>query len=112
MNNNNYKKNIMSGQKVKSQSVPEPSDELLRKFFKLSLKKDKPIDLHYYHESYNGNVAIKTVDGDDKILVNTKYEDEDHTSEIKETYSTDVYLLMVTANSIYVMFDKSKLTNK
>ena len=71
---------------------------------KLSLKKDKPIDLHFYEESYNGNVGIKPVD-DDKILYNKLYEDDDHTSEIKEVYNINKYLLVVTANSIYIIFN-------
>lgn len=103
MNNNKYKI-IMSGQQKKSNTIPLPSNDELSKFFKLSLKKDKPIDLHFYEESYNGNVGIKPVD-DDKILYNKLYEDDDHTSEIKEVYNINKYLLVVTANSIYIIFN-------
>lgn len=96
--------------KPKKRGIPQPTDEQLRKFYRLSMKVDKPVDYHFFEESYRGNIMFKDVDGC-KIMVNKNYEDEDYSSEIKESFTCGLYIVIITARSIYIIFNPATLNS-
>ena len=72
----------------------------------LGLKYDMPIMMDYWMDSKNGNVFIGQKDQDEKILVKNE---EEYTSPIKKLLKLDNHIIVLTENSIYVIFNNIKI---
>ena len=70
----------------------------------LGIKNDMPIMMDYWMESKKGKVIIGLKDNE-KILVKNE---EEYTSPIKNIYKSDDHLIILTENSIYLVYNNIK----
>lgn len=81
-----------------------PSAAVLFQAAKLALKDDKPIQLDYYVDTFNGSAFMgEDTDTKEKMLVKSN---EEFTSLIKNVYKVGEDYIVVTENSIYIVSGK------
>jgi len=86
-------------------AITIPTDETLRQATKLSIKLGRPICYYFYLDSYKNEVKICTDENEKIIYKNT----EEHTSTISNIYKVDKDLLILTANTIYIISANTKV---
>ena len=79
-----------------------PDEKTLSTAFKLSIKVSKPVDTYFYIDSCRGKVSFATSDGEKVIYKNS----EEYTSPIQHTYKVGSEFLIVTENTIYLIFKR------
>ena len=82
-----------------------PSDKTLKQATLLSIKHTKPVCFYFFVDSLKNNVCIAS-DGDDRVIF--KNEDE-HTSPILKTYSSESEYIVITENTIYIISSNTKI---
>ena len=82
-----------------------PCDKTLKQATLLSIKHTKPVCFYFFVDSLKNNVCIAS-DGDDRVIF--KNEDE-HTSPILKTYSSESEYIVITENTIYVISANTKI---
>ena len=82
-----------------------PGDTTLKNACKLSIQEDKPVMLDYWVDSCDekSSVMIGVKTNDEKLLVRSS---EEFTSPISKIYKVGEDYIIMTENSIYVVFSK------
>jgi len=88
-----------------SESPVLPNASTIMQAVKLAMTQDKPIQLDYYTDSFNGKAYLgEDADTKERMLVKSK---DEFTSTVSKLYKVADDIIIVTENSIYVVSGKT-----